>query len=110
MHARMAATALRTLLLAGSAMIAVAATTGSGRAAPATITSSGQYLTPAAAPGAVFTALNPGLADNPSYVAGQAISTAVSQASLAANAADGRGAKPVSFRSRMPGSQRPRPR
>ncbi|WP_287761763.1 bifunctional YncE family protein/alkaline phosphatase family protein [Acidiphilium sp.] len=78
MHARMAATALRTLLLAGSAMIAVAATTGSGRAAPATITSSGQYLTPAAAPGAVFTALNPGLADNPSYVAGQAISTAVS--------------------------------
>ncbi|OYW10720.1 MAG: hypothetical protein B7Z59_06355, partial [Acidiphilium sp. 37-67-22] len=59
-------------------MIAVAATTGSGRAAPATITSSGQYLTPSAAPGAVFTTLNPGLADNPSYVAGQAISTAVS--------------------------------
>src|SRR5271157_4581355 len=38
----------------------------------------GKRITPWAAPGAHFETLNPGLADFPSFLAGQAISTAVS--------------------------------
>ncbi|HYL10180.1 MAG TPA: bifunctional YncE family protein/alkaline phosphatase family protein [Candidatus Acidoferrales bacterium] len=38
----------------------------------------GVEITPAAAPGAVFETLNPGLADFPDFVAGQAVSTAIS--------------------------------
>jgi hypothetical protein len=38
-----------------------------------------------------------------------AVRTPVTPAGLAAKAADGRGTHPVSFRARMPGSQRPRP-
>jgi YVTN family beta-propeller protein len=39
---------------------------------------SGQFITPTAATGAVFQALNPGLPDHPAYRAGQAIKTALS--------------------------------
>lgn len=38
----------------------------------------GQRITPLAAPGAVFTQLNPGLADLPNFTAGQAVTSAVS--------------------------------
>jgi DNA-binding beta-propeller fold protein YncE len=38
----------------------------------------GQVITPTAAPGAVFSSLNPGLADFPNFTAGQAVTTAVS--------------------------------
>ncbi len=39
---------------------------------------SGQYVTPSAAPGAIFQDLNPGLAGFPKYLAGQAVRTVVS--------------------------------
>ena len=42
------------------------------------ILSTGQRITPLAPRGARFMALNPGLADNPSYTVGQAVSTVVS--------------------------------
>jgi YVTN family beta-propeller protein len=38
----------------------------------------GQFVTPTAAPGAVFTTLNPGLAEYPNFIANGAIKTAVS--------------------------------
>ena len=38
----------------------------------------GQSITPTAAPGAVFSSLNPGLADHPDFTAGQAVTSAVS--------------------------------
>jgi YVTN family beta-propeller protein len=37
----------------------------------------GQSVTPTAAPGAVFTSLNPGLADYPKFIAGQAVTSVV---------------------------------
>jgi DNA-binding beta-propeller fold protein YncE len=42
------------------------------------ILSTGQLITPLAPRGASFQALNPGLADNPEYTAGQAVQTALS--------------------------------
>jgi DNA-binding beta-propeller fold protein YncE len=42
------------------------------------IPNTGQRITPLAPNGATFQLLNPGLADNPDYVAGQAVSTAIS--------------------------------
>ncbi len=44
----------------------------------AQVLSTGQLITPLAPRGASFEALNPGLADNPEYTVGQAVSTAVS--------------------------------
>ena len=38
----------------------------------------GQFVTPTAAPGSIFQPLNPGLADNPGYTAGQASALALS--------------------------------
>src|SRR5271165_5414784 len=38
----------------------------------------GQSVTPTAAPGAIFSSLNPGLVDYPNFVAGQAVTSAVS--------------------------------
>lgn len=46
--------------------------------AAGTLLPTGQTITPTAAPGAVFAALNPGLPDHPRYAAGEAISSAVS--------------------------------
>lgn len=43
-----------------------------------TFTPSGQLLTPRAAPGAIFTRLNPHLADDPRHTVGQAVTTAIS--------------------------------
>src|SRR3954471_15677300 len=42
------------------------------------IPNSGQQITPTAPTGASFVPLNPGLADNPQYLAGQAVTTIVS--------------------------------
>src|SRR5271169_2215922 len=42
------------------------------------ILSTGQTITPLAPRGSSFQALNPGLADNPEYTAGQAVQTALS--------------------------------
>ena len=43
-----------------------------------TIPNSGQQITPTAPTGASFVPLNPGLADNPQYLAGQAVTSVVS--------------------------------
>jgi len=43
-----------------------------------TIPNSGQRITPTAPTGATFSPLNPGLADNPQYLAGQAVTSVVS--------------------------------
>jgi hypothetical protein len=43
-----------------------------------TLLATGQAITPTAAPGAVFQTMNPHLKSSPSYVVGQAVSTAVS--------------------------------
>jgi DNA-binding beta-propeller fold protein YncE len=43
-----------------------------------TIPNTGQQITPTAPTGASFVPLNPGLADNPQYLAGQAVTTVVS--------------------------------
>src|SRR5271165_2603043 len=43
-----------------------------------TVLPTGMSITPAAAPGSTMIQLNPGLTDNPSYIAGQPSSTAVS--------------------------------
>jgi len=42
------------------------------------IPNSGQRITPTAPTGSSFVPLNPGLSDNPQYVAGQAVTTVVS--------------------------------
>ncbi len=42
------------------------------------IPNSGQLITPTAPAGAAFVPLNPGLADNPQYLAGQAVTSLVS--------------------------------
>src|SRR5690242_17553855 len=42
------------------------------------IPNSGQKITPLAPTGAAFVPLNPGLADNPQYLAGQAVTSIVS--------------------------------
>ena len=63
-----------------SALLAIAFPCGQATwAAPAsTPLATGQSITPTAAPGAVFQTMNPGLKSSPSYVVGQAETTAVS--------------------------------
>ncbi|HWF78621.1 MAG TPA: beta-propeller fold lactonase family protein [Caulobacteraceae bacterium] len=62
---------------------ALALTAGFGvatgaRAEPPQFTPTGQFITPRAAPGAIFEPLNPGLAGDPNYTAGQASAVALS--------------------------------
>ena len=64
--------ALNTLLLAGL-LTAVSTLATAQEALP-----DGQSITPTAAPGAVFSLLNPGLADYPDFTAGQAVTSTVS--------------------------------
>jgi DNA-binding beta-propeller fold protein YncE len=81
MRANTAVTALRRTLLASAAILAVCQVSVAGQRnvrLDGSFTPSGQVITPTVAPGSVFGPLNPGLADNPSYVAGQAVTTAVS--------------------------------
>ena len=49
-----------------------------GRAAAPEFTPTGQFITPTAAPGAIFQPLNPHLAGDPTYTAGQATAVALS--------------------------------
>ena len=63
---------LRPLLLAG--LLSGASLSAAGQDALPT----GQSITPTAAPGVIFSALNPGLADNPEFTAGQAVTSAIS--------------------------------
>ncbi len=56
----------------------VLAQTGSSNTGQPVILSTGQRITPLAPRGARFEPLNPGLADNPSYTVGQAVTTVVS--------------------------------
>ena len=79
-RARMTAFALRTMLLASAAFLAGTQTGQAKRIVPldGTITPSGQVITPDVAPGAQFGPLNPGLAQFPNYVAGQAVTTTIS--------------------------------
>jgi DNA-binding beta-propeller fold protein YncE len=68
----------------GAAALAAVATlglmAGTAKAAPQTgePTPTGQEITPAAAPGAIFQSLNPNLPDLPDYTAGQAAAVALS--------------------------------
>jgi YVTN family beta-propeller protein len=77
------------LLIASAFSAALAACNNDGLDAPtaaaptlgdttATLLSTGQKITPAAAPGTSFVALNPGLPDKPNLIAGQPISEALS--------------------------------
>ena len=63
--------------LAVAAAIALSTGTAAGARA-AELTPTGQALTPTAAPGAIFQALNPGLAGDPAFTAGQAAAVALS--------------------------------
>jgi YVTN family beta-propeller protein len=70
---------------ASIAAVALAQAISSGRPAYAQLNSgqpqllsTGQQITPLAPHGSTFQALNPGLADNPQYTAGQAVQTALS--------------------------------
>ncbi len=60
--------------------VCLAAALGSGAAfgQGSILLPTGQTITPQAAPGAIFTPLNPGLPDHPTYDAGQAVRTALS--------------------------------
>src|SRR5262245_47401112 len=51
---------------------------GEAAAVPGELLPTGAYITPTAAEGAIFQALNPDLPSNPDFVAGQAVTTAVS--------------------------------
>lgn len=59
----------RSLAAWGAALLVIL---GAGAASAAEVTPTGQAITPDAARGAVFARLNPGLADRPGFVAGQA--------------------------------------
>ncbi len=63
---------------AAIAAIFLALAMGGARAAAPQFTPTGQFVTPDAAPGAIFQPLNPRLADDPSYTAGQAAALALS--------------------------------
>ncbi len=82
MRAKMAATALRTILLASAAMLGSAQAVRAQAPGPVPLgrsfTFSGQKITPLVAPGAQFGGLNPGLAQFPDYIAGQAVTTGIS--------------------------------
>src|SRR5690242_306812 len=72
---------LSSLLLASLALAGAPCAHAAGSApghARSPIAPSGIRLTPTAAAGATFVRLNPGLRDFPGYVAGQAVTTAVS--------------------------------
>ena len=64
--------------LISSLALAAAVATTSAQAGPSDILPTGQKLTPKAAPGANFQALNPGLAGLPGFTAGQASAMALS--------------------------------
>ncbi len=59
-------------------LIALLGATCLAAAAHAATLPTGQTITPTAAPGAVFQTMNPGLADDPGYKAGQAVNSALS--------------------------------
>ncbi len=65
----------------GAAMLAIAMTLiagcAQGRPLQGEVTPTGDLITPAAAPGAVFQSLNPDLADDPAFTAGQASAIAM---------------------------------
>src|ERR1700756_1916274 len=65
----------RSLTAWGAALLVIL---GAGAASAAEVTPTGQAITPDAARGAVFARLNPGLADRPDFVAGQASPRALS--------------------------------
>lgn len=74
----------RRFLLVGMTALALAACNSDSVDTPAlgdtrtTLLATGQLISPAAAPGAAFVPLNPGLADAPGYIAGQPVSEALS--------------------------------
>jgi DNA-binding beta-propeller fold protein YncE len=65
-------------ILAGVAALALALLAGRAAADAPEFTPTGQFITPAATPGATFQPLNPHLAGDPSYTAGQAAAVALS--------------------------------
>ncbi len=61
-----------------TAAAAAGALAGAARAATPEFTPTGQFITPTEAPGAIFQPLNPRLAGDPNYTAGQATAVALS--------------------------------
>ncbi len=61
-----------------SALVFAVVTSITPVSAPAEELPDGQMITPTAAPGSTFRSLNPGLADFPAFLAGQAVTTAMS--------------------------------
>ncbi len=66
------------LSCAGLLACAWGGNSGAAPPAPGTLLPTGQTITPTAAPGSTFEPLKPGLADNPDYAVGQAMSEALS--------------------------------
>src|SRR5476649_344285 len=64
--------------LAATLAILLALTAGAAMAEAPQFTPTGQFITPSAAPGAIFQPLNPRLARDPAYTAGQASAVALS--------------------------------
>ncbi|HZZ86918.1 MAG TPA: beta-propeller fold lactonase family protein, partial [Caulobacteraceae bacterium] len=66
------------LRLSAACALAITCAGSAALAETPQFTPTGQFITPAAAPGAIFQPLNPGIADDPSYTAGQASAVALS--------------------------------
>lgn len=69
---------LALLLASGAMFVWIESLSAQASAAQPQVMPSGQMITPLAPKGAQFSQLNPGLADLPSYTAGQAVKTAIS--------------------------------
>ncbi len=66
------------LLMTGVSLIALASASAFAAKPPHMVISTGQFITPTAAPGSVFGPLNPNIPSEPDYVVGQAETTLVS--------------------------------
>src|SRR5260370_1664164 len=75
---RMSALAFSVLGIAAVTLVAGTRADGDDRVKNGTFIPTGVRITPDAAPGAIFQALNPGLVSDPTFTVGQAVSTAVS--------------------------------
>jgi len=77
-RARVLVSVLGALGLIGLARASTATANRDDKSAKGTFIPTGVRITPDAAPGAIFQALNPGLASDPAFTVGQAVTTAIS--------------------------------
>src|ERR1700738_4946149 len=75
---RVSALALSVLGIAAMTRVAATRADDDDKVKKGTFIPTGVRITPDAAPGATFQALNPGLVSDPSFTVGQAVTTAVS--------------------------------